>query len=220
MKKFVFIIIVILSTQQLFAQGKWDLPWDLKAHDNGQIHWQVGFGVPRTENDLFKKYRGEFGFNLNGAGPFITKLEYGFNRKFSISLGVNFINYKASWDREKLDATTGRNIPFQYGVRVNNFAYMGKLNYHLFVNTDWDVYVGGGAGYDVFSTTNFNNYPTDTTFNGFFKAPNATTFEAGFGARYFFLNRTAVYAEVGYGKSYAQVGVVIKIVQPKINRIF
>jgi hypothetical protein len=220
MKKFGLIFIFLFSVQSIFAQGRWDLPWDLKAHDIGQMHFQVGFGVPRTENDLFKKYRGEIDYNLNGAGPFITKLEYGFNRKLSLSLGATYTNYKASWVRNKLDGSTGATIPFNYGVRVNNYSYMAKINYHLFVNTDWDVYIGGGAGYDTYTPANYNDYAPDTTFTAFFKAPSPTTFEAGFGARYFFLNRTAVYAEVGYGKSYAQIGIVIKVVQPKSNRIF
>lgn len=203
------------------ANGQaWDLPWDLKAHDIGQIHGHVGFGVPRVQSKIFDKYDGENDFSSVGAGPFYGRLEYGLSRKLSVSLGVTYINYKASWSRDKLDANTGVTIPREYGVVVNNFAFMSKLYYHMYTSVRWDVYTCGGVGYDMWTSKDYTQYTLDTTFQSYFKAPPALTFEAGLGFRYFFLNRTAFYMEAGYGKSYAQAGFIVKIAQPKKNRIF
>ncbi len=199
----------------------WDLPWDLKAHDVGQLHGHVGFGAPRVNNDLLDKYDGEFNFNKVGAGPFYGRLEYGLSRKLSVSVGVTYTNFKASWERFKLDPAIGKNYAHEYGVIVNNLNFNSRLFYHMYTTVRWDVYTTGGIGYDLYKNEAYTRYlPEEKTFNPYFKSPPPLSFDGGFGFRYFFLNRTAFYMEVGYGKSFAQAGFLVKIAQPKKNRVF
>jgi hypothetical protein len=202
------------------AQSQWDLEWDIKSHDVGQLHWQVGFGLPRVENTLFRKYQGEIDYNLFGAGPFNMRLEYGLSRRLSFSAGVLYTNYKCRWTRNMNDPSIGRPVPYEYGVIVNNYAILGRINYHMYVDRYWDVYLGGGVGYDMYMSKDYTKYSLDSTYKSYFKNPAWPTFETGFGVKYFALNRTAFYAEVGYGKSYAQIGVVIKVAQPRRNRVY
>ncbi len=220
MKQILALLIFLTANSVANAQA-WDLPWDLKAHDIGQLHGHVGFGAPRVDNKHFDKLIGEYEFNSVGAGPFYGRLEYGLSRKLSVSLGATYTNYKASFSRDKLDANTGRTFPFEYGTIVNNIAITSRLFYHMYTSVRWDVYTTGGIGYDIYKSEDYTTYTPDApTFTTYFKRPPAATFEGGVGFRYFFLNRTAFYMEGGYGKSYAQVGFIVKIAQPSKNRIF
>jgi hypothetical protein len=220
MKQILILLTFIVSNIVAKAQA-WDLPWDLKAHDIGQLHGHVGFGAPRVDTKHFDKFDGEYDFNSVGAGPFYGRLEYGLSRKLSVSVGVTYTNYKASWSRDRPDLNFGITSPFEYGVVVNNLAFLSKLYYHMYTNVRWDVYTTCGVGYDTYKSSDYTTYtPDSATFKSYFKAPPAATVEAGVGFRYFFLNRTAFYMEAGYGKSYGQVGFIVKIAQPKRNRVF
>jgi hypothetical protein len=192
MKKLLIITALMAFTGIANAQGAWDILQDIKSNDKGQVHWHVGFGIPRVDNGYFSKYQGEIDYNLNGAGPFYTRFEYSFNRKLSISLGATYINYWSRWIRNRNDPATGAQIPFEYGVRVNNVAGVAKLYYHLYVAPKWDLYICGGGGYQMFTHTDYTKNVNDTTYNSYFKNPYWPTFEAGAGFRHFFLKRTAV----------------------------
>ena len=121
--KYIFSVILFLLTNSLAQAQAWDLPWDLKAHDVGQLHGHVGFGAPRVDTKRFDKFNGEEDFNSVGAGPFFGRIEYGLSRKLSVSLGATYTNYKASWNRSKFDANTGTTPSFEYGSIVNNIAF-------------------------------------------------------------------------------------------------
>jgi hypothetical protein len=238
MKKILFVLICTTVSIIANAQLTYDRHWDIKAHEAGQIHFQLGIALPmphwnsdsnkiemytdRIDNGAFKKYEDkEKLFDLFGGGPIFVRFEYGFTRRLSLNMGITYTNYKARFSRDTIDATIGKKIPYEYGVIVNNLSYMARLNYHLFINTRWDLYCGGGIGYDTYTDKSYTKYtPESLTFNAYFKKPAPVTFEAGAGFRYFFLNRTACYLEVGYGKTYVQAGVIVKISQPKLNRSF
>jgi hypothetical protein len=219
--KHILTLLIFISVSSLAKAQAWDLPWDLKAHDVGQLHGHVGFGAPRIDTKRFDKFSGEEAFNNVGAGPFFGRIEYGLSRKLSVSVGATYTNYKASWERSRPDLNQGITLPFEYGTIVNNIAIMSRLYYHMYTSVRWDVYSTGGIGYDLYKSEDYTKYTPDApTFKTYFKTPPAATFDAGVGFRYFFLNRTAFYMEGGYGKSYGQLGFIVKIAQPKRNRIF
>jgi hypothetical protein len=237
MKKIVFILVCFALPQLLQAQIWHDKHWDIKAHEVGQVHFQLGIAMPvpswnsdsstlefntnRIDNKAFDKYDKEQKYQLFGAGPIYARFEYAFNRKLSINAGVTYTNYKSRWYRDSIDATIGKAIPWEYGVVVQNIAYMARLNYHLYVDTRWDVIVGGGLGYDTYYADSYSKYPPQSVlFDAKFKNPAPVTFEAGAGFRYFFLNRTAWYLDVGYGKTYINTGVIVKLSQPRLNRSY
>jgi hypothetical protein len=238
MRKILLTFICICTITVANAQLSFDKHWDIKAHEKGQVHFKFGIAAsyPTWNNDssllqlftnridrkVFDKYKDkEKRFDLYGTGPWYARFQYGFSRKLSAELGVTYVNYKAIWSRDKVDSSTFVTLPFEYGVRVNNIAAMLRLNYHLFINTRWDVYIGGGLGYDIYRDVSYTKYgPEASTFNAYFTKPAPVTFESTLGLRYFFLNRTAWWLEVGYGKTYVSTGFAIKISQPKLNRSY
>ncbi len=196
---------------QLFSIPGWDYYWDTKAHDKGQIHLSVGYGQPRVENGLFKYQRDSMDFRVVGVGPFFGRLQYGLRRNLSVAISGGFIRYKSEWKRMRPDPLWGYDLPFRYGTEAQDIWANIRLNYHLFVNKDWDIYVGGGLGYNQFTNKDFTSYgPDDTLFVSQFKVPYPVSYEMTFGARYFFLTRTAIYLEAGIGKSFVQGGFVFK----------
>lgn len=216
MNKSILVVLIILATSwQLRAQNYtisgWDYNWDQKAHEKGQVHFSYGYGQPRLDKKLFDFQKDSIGFKVVGIGPFFWKAEYGLSRKLSVQLSAAYILYKSEWKRMRPDLLYLYDLPFRYGTTLHDISANLRFNYHLFVNKEWDVYVGGGAGYNYFINKDFTDYaPDDTTFKSQFKIPYPVSYEMTFGVRYFFLTRTAIYLEAGLGKSLVQGGFVFK----------
>lgn len=216
MKKFIILFVLIAtctlhSNAQLFKIPGWDYHWDLKAHEKGQIHFSYGYGQPRLDKNLFRFQKDSTDFRVVGIGPFFWKAELGLSRKLSVMLSATYILYKSDWTRQRFDSYKGLDLPFKYGTKLTDLSANLRLNYHLFVNKEWDIYIGGGAGYNYYKNVDFTTYtPDDSTFNSQFKIPYPVSYEMTFGIRYYFLTRTAIYLEAGYGKALAQAGFVFK----------
>jgi len=201
----------IQSQAQNYTIPGWDYNWDQKAHEKGQVHFSYGYGFPRTDKKLFDYQKDSTGFEVVGVGPFFWKAEHGLSRKLSVQVSAAYILYKSEWKRMRPDPKYGFDLPFRYGTTAHDISANLRLNYHLFVNKEWDVYVGGGVGYNAFMSKDFTDYaPDDTIFKSQFKVPYPVSYEMSFGVRYFFLTRTAIYVEAGFGKSFVQGGFVFK----------
>jgi len=216
MKRSLLVIVFLLgcavtSQAQFFSIPKWDYYYDIKAHEKGQLHFSYGYGQPRVDQNLFKYHKDENDFRVVGVGPFYWKAEFGLSRKLSVGLSAAYVLYKSDWTRMKFDAYKGVDLPYTYSTQLHDISANLRFNYHMFVNKDWDVYVGGGAGYNYFMSKDATTYfPEDTTFNAQFKIPFPVSAEMSFGVRYYFLTRTAIYLEAGFGKSFVQGGFVFK----------
>jgi len=215
MNRFLLVLFLIMGAWQSQAQfytiPGWDYNWDQKAHEKGQLHFSYGYGLPRLDKKLFQFQKDSAGFEVVGVGPFFWKAEYGLSRKLSVQLSAAYILYKSQWKRMRPDPLYGYDLPFRYGTTLHDISANLRFNYHLFVNKEWDVYVGGGMGYNHFINKDFTDYaPDDTVFNSNFKIPYPVSYEMTFGVRYYFLTRTAIYVEAGLGKSLVQGGFVFK----------
>ncbi len=216
MNKFFILVMLsfVLSTQskaQFFSIPGWDYNWDQKAHEKGQIHFSYGYGQPRLDKKLFDYQKDSTDFRVVGIGPFFWKAELGLSRKLSVLLSASYILYKADWTGIRNDSYKKMDLPYKYGTKLNDISANLRLNYHLYVDKEWDIYIGGGAGYNYFSSKDFTTYtPEDSTFKSQFKLPYPVSYEMSFGIRYYFLTRTAIYLEAGMGKSLAQAGFVFK----------
>lgn len=216
MNKF-FLVVFILFGISIYSQAQnytipgWDYNWDQKAHEKGQVHFSYGYGQPRLDKKLFDFQKDSIGFKVVGIGPFFWKAEHGLSRKLSVQLSAAYILYKSEWKRMRPDPLYTYDLPFRYGTTLHDISANLRLNYHLFVNKEWDVYVGGGVGYNHFINKDFTDYaPDDTIFKSQFKIPYPVSYEMTFGVRYFFLTRTAIYVEAGLGKALVQGGFVFK----------
>ncbi len=216
MNKFFLVLLLLTgftltSSAQFFSAPKWDYLWDQKAHEKGQIHFSYGYGQPRLDKKLFDYQKDSIDFRVIGVGPFFWKVEYGLSRKLSVMLSAGYILYKADWKVMRPDPLYTYDLPFVYGTQLHDISANLRFNYHLFVNKEFDVYVGGGIGYNHFMNKDFTDYaPDDTLFKSQFKLPYPVSYEMTFGVRYFFLTRTAIYIEAGIGKALLQGGFVFK----------
>lgn len=223
MKKLLFTIILIscfapLAHGQYHEADKWNYYWDWKAHNKGQIHFHYGYGFPRLEDQFFNHQDQNAEYRVEGVGPFYFKAEYGLTRQLSIMLSTAYVQYTSDWKEIRFDTPNNQDLLFLYGTKVHDIAANIRLNYHLFVSPRWDIYVGGGVGYNHYIVEDFTQFsPEDTTFNSLYKPEYPIGFEMGAGVRYFFLNRTAVYLEAGYGKSIVQGGFIFKFRAHKRN---
>jgi hypothetical protein len=88
--------------------------------------------------------------------------------------------------------------------KTTNFLIGARGSFHYPLVNKLDTYTGLQLGYNVFSTKYYNN--TYTT------GGSASTLQFAWfaGARYYFSNNIAVFAEVGYGVAYLTVGVALK----------
>ncbi len=216
MNKFFILLMLsfVLSTQskaQFFSIPGWDYTWDQKAHEKGQIHFSYGYGQPRLDKKLFDYQKDSTDFRVVGIGPFFWKAELGLSRKLSVLLSASYILYKADWTGQRYDDYKKMDLPYKYGTKLHDISANLRLNYHLYVDKQWDIYIGGGAGYNYFSSKDFTTYtPDDTLYKSQFKLPYPVSYEMTFGIRYYFLTRTAIYLEAGMGKTLAQAGFVFK----------
>lgn len=185
--------------------------WDTKAHDRGQIHFSYGYGFPRLPGKIFDFNKDENEFRKVGVGPFLFKAEYGLTRQLSIGLSASYIEYTSDWQEQRYDEFHQRNLWFTYGTKLQDIAVMLRLNYHWVISPRAELYMGGGMGYNHWIEEDIlPGRSDDSLFNSNFKTPGAFASEITLGYRYYLRKRTALYLEMGYGKSIIQGGFVFK----------
>lgn len=92
-----------------------------------------------------------------------------------------------------------------FNYSVNNILIGGRFHYHLYTTDKIDVYGAANLGYNVASAS----YPSSWTLpkakvGGVYWGINA-------GGRYYFSEKLAAVAELGYGISYLNLGVAMKL---------
>lgn len=216
MKKFsvTLILAILISLQgnaQLFSIPGWDYNWDQKAHEKGQIHFSYGYGQPRLDRKIFELQKDSTDFRVVGIGPFFWKAELGLSRKLSVLLSASYILYKSEWYEQRYDNFKNIYLPYKFGTQMHDMSANLRFNYHMYVEKDWDIYIGGGAGYNYVNNKDFTTFaPEEKTFKSHFRLPYPVSYEMSVGFRYYFLTRTAIYLEAGIGKTLAQGGFVFK----------
>jgi hypothetical protein len=88
--------------------------------------------------------------------------------------------------------------------KTTNFLIGARGSFHYPLVNKLDTYTGLQLGYNVFST---KYYDTHYSTGG---SSSTLQFAWFAGARYYFSNNIAVFAEVGYGVAYLTVGVALK----------
>lgn len=150
------------------------------------------------------------GSTLYGSGysglipPVSASLEYCvkdnlFNDKSSIGVGgyLGFATAKQEW-------TSGGAT---YGYRYSNYILGARAALHYQFVDKLDTYAGLMLGYNIGTSSQYGNIP------GSFSSSSHSGFAyAGFiGARYYFTDKIAALAEIGYGIAYLNLGVAFKL---------
>ncbi len=80
-------------------------------------------------------------------------------------------------------------------------------SYHFFNESSLNAYAGFMVGYNIVSVSSPDEFSGDS----FSTAASGITYSAHVGGRYFFTEALGAYAELGYGVSYLNLGLALKI---------
>ncbi len=95
-----------------------------------------------------------------------------------------------------------------WGYKYSNFIFGVTGTFHYPLVDKLDTYVGIGLGYNIASAKEFGSYPGGWDYNS---TSGGIVFAGMIGARYYFVEKFAVFAQAGYGISYFTVGVSIRL---------
>jgi len=188
-----------LATSGLFAQ----------AFSDGTNLVYVGFGLPPGQNvtKQYDPYRNFIDYKFYNYGTVVLKYEHGFHKYFGCGLNMEYSNSSANYKYADVVNTTNL---YQHKISSNIIGMYLRLNGHLPIGENLDIYGGFGLGY----LYTINKY-TDTN-------PNAITnsqqnskvldfnFQATLGVRYMIKPSFGLFGEIGYATTVCQLGLAFK----------
>jgi hypothetical protein len=174
----------------------------------------IGFGQESTFNKGDKVVNVGIGFGTTfyhglyyktSVPPVSISGEYGFKDgildKGVIGLG-GYIGYSANkWEY------TG--FGYDYGTKYKNFILAARGVFHYPFIDKLDTYTGLMVGFRLQTQHDFGDWNTGGVSNT--AAGSGPVFSWFAGARYYFTEKFAGMAEIGYGISYLNLGVAIKL---------
>ncbi len=154
-------------------------------------------------------------------GPLHVKYEYRLFERVGVGGAFYVHSDKVHSFRENWSYPNGQVGTFQSDDFTRGFAFMPKVNWH-FLSSEatsvrlkkWDIYIGLGLGYG------FERKTVDYTFGENIDASTVHIYddsddkehfiatEINVGARFYPIQNFGVYLEMGYGISFAQVGLI------------
>jgi hypothetical protein len=95
-----------------------------------------------------------------------------------------------------------------WGYKYSDFIIGALGAFHYPLVDKLDTYVGVGLGYNIVSAKEFGTLSGEWDYN---VSSGGVVFAGMVGARYYFADKFAVFAQAGYGISYFTVGVSIRL---------
>lgn len=90
-----------------------------------------------------------------------------------------------------------------WGYKYTNFILGAMGAFHYPLVDKLDTYLGIGLGYNIVSANEFGTFPGGYDYSA---TSGGIVFAGMVGARYYFTEQFAVFAQVGYGVSYFTIG--------------
>ena len=141
------------------------------------------------------------GYNMS-IPPISASFEYGLMELGPGILGVGgYIGVSGyKWEYSSLGTT--------YGWKYNNFIIGARGNYHYGFVENLDTYGGFMLGYNIVTSKATGDWPAEMDLSA-----NTGSFVGAFyvGGRYYFNEKFAAMAELGYGVVYLNIGVAFKL---------
>lgn len=169
------------------------------AFEQGQFDLQLGAGLPSlvsAETDTLK-YFGDL--KIKSQPVYQFRGSYGILSNVSVGwmMGLTFSQ------AEYTDNTDPDNIN---GFKFTAFVIGARAAYHHLVTSEkFDPYVAGFAGFNAMSTKPYGeDNPIDIEHRKFLWSIHG-------GANFYFLDKLGAFAEVGYGVSYVNFGITLKL---------
>ncbi|MFP4458727.1 MAG: outer membrane beta-barrel protein [Candidatus Zixiibacteriota bacterium] len=136
----------------------------------------------------------------SGVPPVSVGLSMGYNDNISFGGLVGYASSKYTYSYH--DGS-------DYGWKYTYIAIMARGSYHFDIlnSSDIDTYVGLSLGYNVVTSSEFGDWYGEPTS----ASSSYLLYGAHFGIRYYFNPNMGVFGELGYGLSYATVGLSFKL---------
>jgi len=214
MKKIVILCVFLLSIViPIHAQKKKEEPKksnssnDLGPHafKKGGIDLNIGLGLGRWGSRYYTNY----------SPPINLALDFGASD--NVNLGAFFAYSRTKYNFNGNDLHQGNLYQYSYSYKYSFYTIGLRGAYHfgdLIGEENLDVYVGGmiGNSFVKYSYTYDDPYQTRGDIHS-----SSSTRGRGFvwglygGARYFLTKKVGVYGEFGWGLSYANIGLTLKL---------
>ena len=180
----------------------------INAQQSARNNISVGIGFPNLVSTFLNIYANEQDYKVKGMGPYHLKYEYRAGSHIGIGLNINYASTRVDYIK---DFVNDNGVTIHNHIRIKNSstALNFRTNLHILnasTSPRTDLYFGLGIGYKFggikITADDINGAPS-------LRLPSLwhLGFETTFGYRYFFTDNIGIYAELGFAKSIAQVGV-------------
>ncbi len=206
-------MLALVVTTAVFAQGKSNsksknsstLEKGPHAFKKGGVDWNIGLG--------FGYGYGRGGFISRYSPPLNTSLDFGVTENISVGIYFAYTQAKFRWVGSDLHQGILYNYTYTYKYKFFIPGIRGAYHFgDLIGEENIDVYAGLMLGNSFLRRTytyedpykTRNAYYTDSYDGGFVLGLYA-------GGRYFFTDKIGVYGEFGWGVTYGNIGLTIKL---------
>lgn len=185
MKKSIFSLLLLVFAATAFAQEN--------TFNKGDKVLNLGIGLGST------LYTG--GYYKSAIPPLSASLEYGvkdnlFDEKSSLGIGGYFGYTSAKWEYSG------------YGWNYSSMILGARGALHYQLVDKLDTYTGILLGYNIVSSKSFGSLGEGTNYTA---AASGIAWSWFLGGRYYFTDKLAAMAELGYGISYLNLGIALKL---------
>lgn len=125
-------------------------------------------------------------------------------------IGYSAAKWETTWTDYVWNSTTSNYdlINYKYGWNYSNIIVGPRGTFHYQFANKFDTYTGLLLGYDIVSVKETGTFPGSLTTNS---QSSAFIWSWYVGGRYFFTDKFAGMAELGYGIAYLNLGVAFKL---------
>lgn len=188
-----------------------------RNHFQKKVHLiSLGYGIPNYSGALFSDLKDRLNeFDQSGLGPIFLKYDYAITDHISMGLTTRFstsvLEYPVIGVAYDSDGNpTAQNTNYVHSQQQVSIAAMARFNYHFGTSRRWDPYAGMGLGYGyhIFSI-DLDGDLGGNELTASRLSPIAMEITAG--ARFFITPKLAVYGELGFSQSLANLGITLKL---------
>lgn len=196
MRTYFMLILAFLAIQ---CKAKDDDAFIPRSKNN--VVLTVGYGAPSIIRGFLKKSTNKQDYTIMGYGPYMVKGEYFISSKWTVGFNFTYSFSRLSWMDEGYDTVTHGMSMYEYGIEMEDYSLLLRVNYHFSPHKRFDKYIGFGTGYGHISLGTYTEAPVNKFSVGLI-LPRPLSLETTFGMRYFVTKRLAAYTEIGLGKSW------------------
>jgi hypothetical protein len=199
MKKILLSVLLVLATNQFFAQ----------AFDDGTNLVYVGFGLPPSANvkNTFAPFTNYSDYKYYNYGTVVLKYEHGFHKYFGCGLNMEYSNSSANFKYADVINSTNQ---YQRKISSNILGTYIRMNGHFPIGDHLDIYGGFGLGYLYTINKYTDSNPAVSTNSQNNSKVLDFNFQATLGARYMIKDGFGLFGEIGYATTICQLGFVFK----------